>query len=166
LERLSACSPRRERFKRFIVETARRTGVDAVADETCDDVEAAQGGSIAKDAAASIPLPYIRCDPNRRQREALGIPSDDEMVTQACDAAGLDMAKRDAHLLRIERKYYPVREKFWLDQIRGHRFRSVVLVCGADHVPTFTSTLTQAGILWDLPAFDWYEDDKRQNPDD
>lgn len=39
------------------------------------------------------------------------------------------------------RKYYPIREKYWLSKILKHKDEQILFLCGADHIESFSKLL-------------------------
>jgi hypothetical protein len=107
-------------FRRHVLQTVQSWRVQTIAEEMSE--EGLRGrrtvcGEVAKDESLS----HILCDPNRSEREALGIsentPSDNEK-----------------------------REKEWLRRLQSSRY-PVLFVCGATHVGSFARCCGDEGLV-------------------
>jgi len=147
---------KRGRFRAHVEETVRSNNVAGIAEETNSELEARDGKSIARLVAEEMrpPLDYIACEPSSEERRALGIPTSDEINMNALRATG-----RDAEL----QKYFPVREKFWIDRLREQPLDSILFVCGANHVRTFCGRLTEQGFPCRILCFDWEAADDQEH---
>ena len=151
-----------ERLKAFLSETVRSTAVEAIAEETNQEFENCSGKkSLSRlvAEASSPPLRYVPCEPNSAERKALGIPTAQEIVdrcrTSGCVDDRLEQC-RDSELL----KYFPAREKCWLERIRQVSVGPILLVCGPDHIRTFSCRLIESQIPFKVVSFDWCASDE------
>ena len=156
-------SAKLERFKTYVADAARSNMVAAIAEEANHEVEEKnKNKSIARLVAESMDphLQYVPCDLNSEQRRALGIPTGDEIVRSIPEGASVDAwtQYRDAELL----KYFPPREKFWIETLRRLPVRQVLFVCGSDHMRTFPCRLIENGIACRIICFDWFASDDDQ----
>ena len=135
------------RFRSYVTDAVLANNVTTIAEETNDKIESAAGKSIARLVAESMspPIQYIPCEPSIEERRALGIPNEDE--------------SEEAELL----KYFAIREKFWIERLRKVLLDSILLVCGANHVPTFSCRLTDAGIPSHVVTFNWCDADEQEH---
>ena len=151
-------SARYSRFRAYVESAVRTNQVAGIAEEAIH--EEGDGRSIAMLVAEGLqpPLPYIPCEPGHEQRAAMGIPTDTQILqNRPLELLGRDLAAyRDAEL----RRYFRLREKYWLERIQKARLRSVLLVCGANHVPTFTCYLAENGISSRIVIADWCASDE------
>lgn len=156
-------SKRFERFKSFLSDTVRSTMVAAIAEETNQEIEnRTNKKSIARLIAEGMcpPILYIPCEANSEERKALGIPTDEEIHNRCRDpgrSEGLEQC-RDSELL----KYFPLREKFWIERLRQVVVGATLVLCGPDHIRTFFCRLTENGIPCKIISFDWWELDEKE----
>ena len=144
-----------DRFRAYVRNAIDQNDLEVIAEECNEEIEKDRGKSICRGIAIhrTPALPYVACEPNREERKALGIPNSNPPNNQM-PIAGIHADTencRDAELLR----YFPAREKYWLEQLRRITIRSVLLVVGANHVSTFTCRLTENGIPAEVICFDW-----------
>lgn len=154
-------SAKLERFGIFIQNAAQLHEVDGIAEESSHEVEILRGKSIARRVAetAKPSLVYIPCEPSRQERKALGIPTDVDILRNAPRELGPELeAHRAAELLR----YFPTREKFWIERLRQFPLPSILFVLGANHVQTFTRRLAESGIPWEIVSLDWQASDDQE----
>jgi hypothetical protein len=149
------------RFRTFVKSAAQSKRVYGIAEESNDEIENIRGNSIARLVAESgqPPLIYIPCEPNTQERRALGI-ADDPVIHAPHDLSGQELeVYRDAELLR----YFPAREKFWIERLHQFPLASVLFILGANHVRTFACRLVENGIPWHIVSFDWVASDDREH---
>ncbi|HTT38598.1 MAG TPA: hypothetical protein VMH32_13120 [Burkholderiales bacterium] len=151
------------RFRSYVESTAKSRAVKAIAEESNGEIEINRGRSIARIVAEGMqpPLAYIPCEPSSSERETLGISEDERLPETAPDEfIGLSLEEyRDAQLLR----FFPAREKFWIERLRNGGGSSTLFICGANHVSTFACRLIEAGIPCKVVSFDWWASDDRDN---
>jgi hypothetical protein len=93
-------------------------------------------------------------EPSSEEREAMGIPDGEQTNMRAKSEA-----ERDAELL----KYFPTREKFWIERLRQRPLHSVLFVCGVHHVRTFFRRLIEKGFSCRVLCFDWASADEHEH---
>ena len=157
-------SAKYERFKKYVADAACSNTVAAIAEETNYELEEQHGRkSIARLVAESMdpPLQYLPCELNRDERRALGILTGDEVVHSISQGVSVEAwtQHRDAELL----KYFPIREKFWIENLRRLSVQQVLFVCGPDHMRTFSCRLIENSIPCQIICFDWWALDDEQH---
>ncbi len=152
-----------ERFKTFLSAAVQSTKVAAIAEETSHEPEnRTSKKSIARLIAEGMqpPLFYVPCEANSEERKALGIPTEEEILAR-CQREGtgdtLEQC-RDSELL----KYFPLREKFWVERLRQVAASPILFLCGPNHIRTFGCRLTENGIPCKILSFDWWESDETE----
>ncbi|MCH8080302.1 MAG: hypothetical protein IIA06_11105 [Proteobacteria bacterium] len=94
---------------------------------------------------------HIYCDPNRKQRAKLGIQQENDIrvsyIFKNIDEQNILNKIRDSH-----RK----RELVWLKAINNVNKWPVLLVCGADHVNSFSSLAKEEGCVPEIFRKDWH----------
>ena len=101
--------------------------------------------SIGQKVAQEFGIEHRFCDPTSEERESLGIPSEAELK----ERLGLGRLLNDAELRRLDEekeKYWPIRERFWLDRIRNALGQVVLFICGDSHVDSFRRLLQSEGV--------------------
>lgn len=94
-------------------------------------------------AAAAVCIRHVQCDPDAQQRQALGIPSYDELKKAR---SVVEPTAKEAELLEAdERKYWPIRERYWLDRIKHIEHSRVLFIVGPNHIESFAALLALAG---------------------
>jgi len=89
------------------------------------------------------------CDPTREQRSEIGYRNgqDLEIETFMQDDEGL--SNEEIHLKARATelgRYFPIRERFWLERLHGCRESDAIFVCGDAHVETSAELLDSEGI--------------------
>ena len=152
-----------ERFKSFLTNTVRSTKVAAIAEETNQEIEdRTNKKSIARLIAEGMhpPILYVPCEANSEERKALGIPTCEEILDR-CRSQGMCDALeqcRDSELL----KYFPLREKFWIERLRQVADCTTLFLCGPNHIRTFSCRLTENAIPCKIISFDWWASDEME----
>jgi hypothetical protein len=118
-----------KRFERYLHDAALLLGVTAIAEELSQKaVEQRRGGSsVAKEVARRLGLRHFFCDPDRDEREALGV------------STGVD------------------REAVWASRLEplSPNETSMIFLCGANHSDTFKRTLERRGLDARIHCDDW-----------
>jgi hypothetical protein len=95
-------------------------------------------------------IEHILCDPNKNQRRDLGYRDGMELeISTFMSAEGWGMSSDEIHLRARATemgRYFPVRERFWLDQLGERWKRDGVFICGNAHIEGFTELLKARGI--------------------
>ncbi|MHB8472240.1 MAG: hypothetical protein ACYDC8_05190 [Gammaproteobacteria bacterium] len=154
-------SARFGRFKTFLSIAVHSTMVAAIAEETSHEIEnRTNKKSIARLIAEGMhpPLFYVPCEANSEERKALGIPTAEEILDRCrCEGIGDTLEQcRDSELL----KYFPLREKFWIERLRQVAVSPILFLCGPAHIRTFFCRLTENGIPCKIISFDWEASDE------
>jgi len=105
--------------------------------------------SIAKDLADAQGIEHRFCDPNQEQRQALKYKDGQTLELEIFMHDDQGLSNEEIHLKAraIELgHYFPIRERFWMDQLDGCREHDVIFICGDSHVESFTALLEREGI--------------------
>ncbi len=113
--------------------------------------------STARVVAEITDIEHRFCDPNSSERRTLGIPSTSDIRRKL----GLKAAQDEAKVKEEERKYWPVREEFWLEQIKDRIEEKLMLVCGACHIQGFRSLLERKNCKVEILSEDWEKEHLR-----
>jgi hypothetical protein len=121
-----------------------------VAEEDCEEALAGRGRtSIAKEIADQAGIEHRFCDPSRAQRQAFGYRDGQSLELQLfmSDNEGLsnDEIFRKARAIEIGR-YFPIRERFWLERLGGCCDVDAIFICGDLHIESFGRILDISGI--------------------
>lgn len=151
---------KRNRFENYVRDVVQSKMVTAIAEETNVEIEARQGKSIARTIAESRspPLLYAPCEMNSSERLHAGMPTGEEIIEKCIsESSNADLeACRDAEL----RKYFPIREEYWIRSLRQLAVDSVLFICGASHIGSFSQRLIMNGIQCEVIDEDWgFKDD-------
>jgi len=118
----------------FLQQKIRQLGIVLIAEELSQEAIERQENliktkvdSISRHVAEITGIEHRFCDPNNSERESLGIPSTSDIRRKLGLKAGQDEPKVE----REKRKYWPVREQFWLEQIKDRIEEKLLFVCGA-----------------------------------
>lgn len=127
-------------FAARLVSEASRLKIQVLAEELNEEAVANNRNRViasnVQRVALDLRIAHMFCDPASDQRKALGIPSTQEIKEQLGLGMFLD-PEATSLLEQEERKYWPIREKYWLDRLNSKLEKRVLFVCGADHVERF-----------------------------
>ena len=92
---------------------------------------------------------HLFCDPDTGQRRAIGLKVGEELRTHAMTVSK-ETGREWTDVHDAERKKQLTREAVWLQCLQGCEpsNRSIIFVCGADHVDTFRAALDAKKICW------------------
>jgi hypothetical protein len=162
-ESLDASREAVEAFESYLADLARLFKADLIAEEASDESLAAQGhgaSSVAKGVATLLSIQHLFCDPDTEQRRATGLKVGEELRTHAMTVSKESGREwTDVHDAEIK-KQFSTREAVWLERLEDcePNNRSIIFVCGADHVDTFKAALDAKKILASIRCRDWTED--------
>lgn len=136
----------REEFKEYISNLCGNKNLELIAEELCEELlELKNTTSILKDISIQNHLNHIFCDPNLKERAEIGLPSH-----------GTEDSPDEEKL-----KYHKIREAFWLEKLNDILDKTILFVCGAEHVSTFKNLLEskdlEVKILNEYWGKDYYE---------
>ncbi|MDD2801905.1 MAG: hypothetical protein PHE96_10635 [Methylococcales bacterium] len=104
--------------------------------------------SIPSQLANKHNLRYVNIEPSPQERATLGIPSLNQ-IEYSIFLEFDDSHSEDAQIECEKRKQeaYRTREKEWLNRLSLIKDDPILVVCGADHVESFSKLLVQSGYL-------------------
>jgi hypothetical protein len=104
--------------------------------------------SIARAVAYEYGIEHRFCDPTREQRHAIGYRDGQSLEIEIFmkDRVGLSNEEIRLRGRAIEiGRFFPIRERFWLDQLAECRDRDTVFICGDGHIESFGRLLESNG---------------------
>jgi hypothetical protein len=159
-ESLDATKEGVEAFERYLAGVAKSVKADLIAEEASDEWVARHGpraSSVAKDVATRLGIQHLFCDPDTEQRQSIGLKVREKLhnaVGKEAEETGEEW--NDVHNAEVK-KQFCAREAVWLERLQGcapHK-RSVIFVCGANHVHTFKDRLRSQQILAEIYCADY-----------
>jgi len=109
--------------------------------------------SIAKGIADVKEIEHRFCDPTEAERRAIGyrdgLSLEIDIFMSDREGMSNDEIFCKAHAIEIGR-YFPVRERFWLERLHGCREVDAIFVCGDLHIETFGKILEHDGALYSV----------------
>jgi hypothetical protein len=100
--------------------------------------------SLTKTIANSCKVEHRFCDPDDKARARIGYMEAGELSLRIWQTHGKNLSSVELSLRAsaVEvAKYWPLRERFWLDQLSDMHKKQVIFVCGDAHVETFRELL-------------------------
>lgn len=106
--------------------------------------------SISKDVVGDR-IEHRFCEPDKKQRSAIGSKNFSEIALELAMTERLpnDELGIKARAIEIAR-YFPIRERFWLDRLSGCDEADGILCCGDVHVESFLSLLAEKRIAYSV----------------
>ncbi len=84
------------------------------------------------------------CDPDEQTRGEIGYPTQAQLRQRFGIRSAILGTNEYKARKEYERTFWPIRERYWLDQIKNFSQR-VLFVCGSKHIESFSSLLKQQG---------------------
>jgi hypothetical protein len=108
----------------------------------------AEQESLTKLIADAAQIEHRFCDPDDAAREKMGYEEGSYLAFRlAMEDGSLSNAEINRRGYAIEAgKYWPRREKYWLEQLGDVKDKNVIFVCGDAHVEGFQKLLKKNGI--------------------
>ncbi len=161
-ESLDARKETIEAFESYLREVARLLKADTIAEEASDEWVAAHGHgaySVAKGVATEMGTQHLFCDPDTGQRRAIALKVGEELRTHAMTVSK-ETGREWAEVHDTEmKKQFSTREVVWSERLEGcdPNNRSIIFLCGANHVDTFKAALDAKKTLVSIHCRDWTE---------
>jgi hypothetical protein len=147
-----------EEFKEYIAAKIKELNITLIAEEFNEEFlhdvfNAAEG--TAETAAAESGTSHLYCDPDAAEREALGIAYYADVMDMVKERHGIsEKFIMDMELRRVVeqetalevKKFWPVRERFWLNKLKGRLDENILFLCGHEHVRGFSELLRGEGV--------------------
>jgi hypothetical protein len=140
-----------QRYYQSLVESAiQKLNPDLLAEEDHPSYLAADGAeSILAPIAESHGIPHIFVETDRATQLGLGYKDlnmiQDLLAARGTPSAVLANAHKFAH-------QFPIRERFWLEQLGRTAASNILLVFGDSHIPSFTGLLCARQIPFSIVA--------------
>ncbi|MEW6584243.1 MAG: hypothetical protein AB1442_01380 [Nitrospirota bacterium] len=150
------------RFSAFLEMKALKLKITCIAEELNAEVlrEKKATACTALAVTRKLNIEHRFCEPDRSEREALGIPS--ERIHTKAPVGDGDSRKDIGERIRKEReKYFELRERFWIDRIEDKIDEPIFFICGADHVGSFGTLLSEKGYDVEVLIEDWTEPNRQ-----
>lgn len=111
-----------------------------------------EGMSIPQRLEKELPVKHRFCDPDRKQRNSLGIFQENDIKSEALPRT-LSEDEINRKVIESHRK----REKFWLERLLEipESDWPVLFICGADHAERFSELLDENGFEVKCIKEDW-----------
>ncbi|MDD1779034.1 MAG: hypothetical protein LUQ65_12785 [Candidatus Helarchaeota archaeon] len=173
-----------EEFQAYLYAAITNYKITRLAEEYNEDyLEGKNPNSVLKDISESSPhkLPHLYCDPNTAERQSIGMPSDEEMEEEALKSFNLSYRSFKAFIVSedfdrelfdklkkqkklIGKRYWPLREQFWLDKVKRHIDENILFIVGACHIESFSDLIKHNGCKFSVINEDWNKE--KFPPDD
>lgn len=148
--RTRTCTPLQEaEFLKLLNSVVQIYRPVAIAEELNE--QALKEASITISVPQTLGLPHRFCEPNRREREQLGITSEETLVRARAFLNNKTPEQTEALVLAEFHK----REMVWLERIVAFDKWPLLFVCGARHVAGFTELLAERGLSVNVIHQDW-----------
>ena len=133
-------------------DSARNFGITLVAEECSEEAlrERNCASTAVQDVAKELEIEHCFCDPDRKQRNALGLEQENDIRVRSFFSSNNERAIRG----EVESSLCQ-REKEWLRRLVELSNWPVLFVCGANHVESFTTKLQGHGIEVAVIATNW-----------
>jgi hypothetical protein len=110
--------------------------------------------SVLQDLAQKHGVPHCFCEPDRTQRADLGIRDESTIrIEVLLREQGPEEAEKE--VARERRRQFDQREDFWCARLAELPNGRVLLVCGANHVPTISERVRARGAQCEVLSAYW-----------
>jgi hypothetical protein len=106
-----------------------------------------------KAIAEEMGIEHKYCDPDSDKRLELGIKTNKEIEKEIKKQLGYtlyiphkDMNKFEDLCNAEKAKYFPMRENYWLEQILSEKDKTILFICGSDHIESFNTLLQKTNL--------------------
>ena len=147
-----------DQFRELLIEKTAEYNITLIAEEFngefLRDVYSATVDT-AMAAAGEAGIDHIYCDPEEAERDKLGIPYYADVRERVMAGLGMsggfifDDEKRKMVELETAaevKKFWHIRESFWLERIRARLCENILFICGHEHVERFRTLLEREGV--------------------
>lgn len=145
-------------FRELLVEKTGEYSISVIAEEfnaefLHDVYNATEDTALA--AAGEAGVDHIYCDPDEAERDKLGIPYYADVRDMVMEKHGIsggfifDDEKRKMVELETAaevKKFWHLRESFWLEKLRSRLCGNILFLCGHEHVDRFRALLETEGV--------------------
>ncbi|OGB35391.1 MAG: hypothetical protein A3F78_13345 [Burkholderiales bacterium RIFCSPLOWO2_12_FULL_61_40] len=147
------CSPEAdEAFRNVLMAAVSTHALRGIAEEMNEQflAEAKVTASVPQLIAKQLGLPHAFCEPNRRERVALGIEQENEIRV----SARLN-GRSEEYVAKALKEQFEKRESVWLQRVERLNAWPVLFVCGANHVSSFSALLAREKVFCEVLHADW-----------
>jgi len=159
---LDASKEMMQAFEIYLETAARSLDASMIAEEACEEWVRRHGqgaSSVARDVARRLGIKHLFCDPDSQERRAMGLKVGLELTEYARKVAADTGRHFDEVYLEERGKGFAPRESIWIERLGNYEpnNRSLIFICGADHVETLKSALDARDIMAEVYCRDWTE---------
>jgi len=135
----------RRKFLLYLESTIKRYKASLISEENSEEA-LRESNSTIRPIADKLNIKHLFCDPDREERNNIGIPSREE-IKSMLNIQGLvcENSVEDNQIKEEQRKYHPIREKFWFGKIEPYLSEVIIFLCGFDHIKSFEFLLIDKG---------------------
>lgn len=139
-------------FRHLVQRLAHRFEVSGLAEELNEDglSQHKVRHSVLQQEASALQLPHCFCEPGLAERADLGIRQSNEVKATGWIRGWSNEEVKSALLDEFKK-----REAVWCDRLLVQDAWPVLFVCGADHVPSFSSLLLERGLKVEVLETCW-----------
>jgi hypothetical protein len=143
-------------FKNYLSNLCDTESIDLLAEElSAEALDLWKAtGSVVQQLATERLITHIFCDPNSDQRHELGIPNDDELKSKLGYGRCLKPGQLEQFEIE-ERRFWSIREEFWLNRVLAITANKCLFVLGSDHVDSFSMLLSSRGFSTEIKIHKW-----------
>ena len=144
-----------ENFANYLKKVYQEENVELIAEELSEEaiLKWCAADSTARKLANENGIQHLFCDPNKKERVALGILDYEQLKIKN----GWNNVTPEQHtfLLNEEKKYWPARENYWLEKILSANFQNCLFIIGASHVTQFSNLISSKGHVCEVIIERW-----------
>jgi hypothetical protein len=139
----------RNKFCKFLEDKIRKYNITLVVEEFNDDALKISRANIAtiQTLADKMKVKHLFCEPSIQERQNKDIFSSGEILHNKLGIKferTLDESEQKIFDKEIK-KSFNTRERIWFEKIKKHTYKTIIFICGADHIKSFESLLIDKG---------------------
>lgn len=144
-------------FYKYLEETVKKLDIRIIAEESNEEVlsMAMVKNCVARDISNKFKIQHIFCEPTKCERRELGIPNENKI----CELLGIDilrLSREDKGKIKEKyEEYFPIREKFWFEQISNYRRQKILMIIGSGHTSSFPEILRKNDCDYKIVNVNW-----------
>lgn len=128
--------------------------IDFVGEEfSTEALNSPEDSTIPQKIAKQFNIRHSLCDPNTTTRKKIGYPTQSELRSRFGIKSAIVGTKEYETRKNYEKKFYYIREKYWLDQINKVSVKNIIFICGNEHTENFTALLIKNGYHVSVTTF-------------
>jgi len=129
--------PNAREFKDYLKKKSKSLKIDLIAEEFSEEglKKNKIKNTIPQEVAEDLNITHKFCEPNKEDLEKIGWISYGKIKKRlGFDDPILAGSPEDKAIIKEQRKFYYIRETYWLKQLEQYKNKNILFICGKDHI--------------------------------